>query len=65
MDRRRNNACGFFFLAIWVVMVIFLGLCENYKLRFQGDKKQTNPELNFPQPLVKEKIVEVDLSELN
>lgn len=62
--KEKENIIFLLFLVLWVLITVFFGLYENYKLYPRGDRKGIQFNLNFPTPFSVKKIIEVDLSEL-
>lgn len=63
--KEKNNTITLLGLILWILIAVFLGLYENYKLRPPKNEKESRFNLDFPKPLAVTKIIEVDLSKFN
>ncbi len=63
--KKKKSTVTLLCVIIWVLMAVFFGLYENYKLRPQLIEKESRFNLDFPKPLAITKIIEVDLSKFN
>lgn len=63
--KKKKDTIVLLCLILWILMAVFFGLYENYRLRPQAIKKESRFNLDFPKPLAITKIIEVDLSKSN